>query len=222
MVDRNRLRELLLDRGITQAEVARRIGVSAPGLWKLVHNRVRKSRHLVRLAEELETTPDYLLGKTDNPDLPEEPALVIPNSMPNVFQIDEWDLSVSMEGRYFKLPITGTSYAFSASWLKLFTNARPGQVYVARQIGDAMLPTIGSGDLIMIDTADRRVSQSDHLWAVVYEGNSLIRRIRPAAEGRVEISADNMVIRPVLAFPQQFYVVGRVVNIVHRLMPTRR
>ncbi|MDF8335544.1 XRE family transcriptional regulator [Novosphingobium cyanobacteriorum] len=222
MVERDRLLDLLLERGVSQAEVARRIGVSAPGLWKLVHNRVRKSKHLERLAEELETTPEFLLGKTDDPAREARVARLTPETMGHVLKISEWDLSESMEGRFLDLPLTGTEYAFSSSWLRLFTKARASQIYLARQFGDSMSPTIACGDQVLIDTADNHIAQSDQIWALVFEGTSQIRRIRPAAEGKVEICADNAVIRPLLATREQYYIVGRIVTIMHRLMPGAR
>lgn len=53
---------------ISQAELARRVGVAQPTIFKLVHDQTYSSRHLVRVARELGTTPNYLTGETDDPD----------------------------------------------------------------------------------------------------------------------------------------------------------
>ncbi|HQS95064.1 MAG TPA: helix-turn-helix domain-containing protein [Novosphingobium sp.] len=65
------------DRGLTQAELARRVGVKQPTIFKLIHDNKTGSAHLHKVARELGTTPAYLAGETDDPDstLPDEPDL---------------------------------------------------------------------------------------------------------------------------------------------------
>lgn len=55
-------------RGLSQAELARRVGVSQPTIFKLIHENKSGSRVLHLVAKELETTPDYLSGETDDPE----------------------------------------------------------------------------------------------------------------------------------------------------------
>lgn len=63
--------------GFSQAELARRVGVSQPTIFKLIHQSKKGSAHLHRIARELGTTPAYLSGETDDPqaDAPDEPQL---------------------------------------------------------------------------------------------------------------------------------------------------
>lgn len=53
--------------GISQAELARRAGVAQSTINSLVKKPRRSSPHLLRIARELETTPAYLTGETDDP-----------------------------------------------------------------------------------------------------------------------------------------------------------
>lgn len=53
--------------GISQAELARRLRVAQPTIFKMVHDQTYASRHLHRVARELGTTTAYLLGETDDP-----------------------------------------------------------------------------------------------------------------------------------------------------------
>lgn len=53
--------------GFTQAELARRVGVKQPTIFKLIHENKSGSRNLHLIARELETTPAYLTGETDDP-----------------------------------------------------------------------------------------------------------------------------------------------------------
>lgn len=63
--------------GISQSELARRVGLSQPTIHNLIHRSKRGSAHLHRIARELGTTPAYLSGETDDPeaDAPAAPKL---------------------------------------------------------------------------------------------------------------------------------------------------
>lgn len=64
----DRLRERMDALGLSQAELARRVGVRQPTIFKLTSGGGYGSKHLHRIARELGTTPAYLTGETDNPD----------------------------------------------------------------------------------------------------------------------------------------------------------
>lgn len=54
--------------GLSQSELARRIGIGQSAINHLVRGKSRSSAHLHRIARELGTTPAYLTGETDDPD----------------------------------------------------------------------------------------------------------------------------------------------------------
>ena len=68
MIRGDRILELLHARGLSQGELARRVGVKQPSIFKLIHDNKSGSRHLHRIACELGTTSAYLTGETDDPD----------------------------------------------------------------------------------------------------------------------------------------------------------
>lgn len=63
-----RIEELLLERGVSQSELARRAKVPQTTLNSLIRRPRRTSPHLLKIARELGTTPAYLVGETDDPD----------------------------------------------------------------------------------------------------------------------------------------------------------
>lgn len=63
----SRIEERMKAIGMSQAELARRIGISQPSVYALLHRNKSGSRHLHRIAHELGTTPAYLTGETDDP-----------------------------------------------------------------------------------------------------------------------------------------------------------
>lgn len=77
MIVGERVRERMQAAGLSQAELARRVGVAQPTIFKLIHSSKKGSAHLHRVARELGTTPAYLSGEVDDPDLdaPEPPPI---------------------------------------------------------------------------------------------------------------------------------------------------
>lgn len=57
-----RLREL----GMSQSELARRVGLTQGSIAQLVSGRSRSSAHIHKIARELKTTPAFLSGETND------------------------------------------------------------------------------------------------------------------------------------------------------------
>lgn len=64
-------------RGFSQAELARRVGIKQPTIFRLLHGQHYGTKHIHRIARELGTTPAYLTGESDDPeaDAPPPPEL---------------------------------------------------------------------------------------------------------------------------------------------------
>ena len=69
-----RIDGLLKERGLSQSELARRVGLRQSTINYLVNGRSRGSKHLHVIARELGTTAAYLAGETDDPDAGAAPA----------------------------------------------------------------------------------------------------------------------------------------------------
>lgn len=68
MVNGERLAARMKALGFSQSLLARRIGVSQAAIHKLVNGTSRSSGSLHLIARELQTTPAYLTGETDDAD----------------------------------------------------------------------------------------------------------------------------------------------------------
>lgn len=73
MLDGERLRSRMSELGISQAALARRVGVSQQTIGRLVSGDATGSKYLHRIARELSTTPAWLERETNDPnsDAPE-------------------------------------------------------------------------------------------------------------------------------------------------------
>lgn len=54
--------------GISQGELARRVGIKQPSIYALININKHGSVHIHKIARELETTAEYLMGETDDPE----------------------------------------------------------------------------------------------------------------------------------------------------------
>lgn len=68
MVIGERVKARLEAENLSQAELARRVGVSQPTIYGLIHSNKIGTKYLHLVARELRTTPAYLSGETDDPD----------------------------------------------------------------------------------------------------------------------------------------------------------
>jgi DNA-binding XRE family transcriptional regulator len=59
----DRLAELLNAQGMSQSQLARLVGVSQATIWKLVKEPSQGSKHTHRIARELGTSPEFLMGR---------------------------------------------------------------------------------------------------------------------------------------------------------------
>ncbi|MBD8548027.1 helix-turn-helix domain-containing protein [Sphingomonas sp. CFBP 8760] len=107
MFNGDRLRNLMATRGLSQSELARRVGVSQTTIAKLVAGRGYGSKHLHRIARELRTTPAYLTGEIDDPEEdapPPPPAPTVQMVMMPVALPSEEALARMFEGLLEALP----------------------------------------------------------------------------------------------------------------------
>lgn len=78
MLQPDRLSERMAARKLSQSELARRVGVTQATIHKLLTGANYGSTRLHLIARELETTPAYLTGETDDPDVGAPPPPAAP------------------------------------------------------------------------------------------------------------------------------------------------
>jgi len=81
MIIGSRIAALMQAQGISQAELARRIGVAQPTVFKMLHDNKTGSVHLHKVAKTLKTTSAYLTGETDDPSLDASALAISPRDV---------------------------------------------------------------------------------------------------------------------------------------------
>lgn len=218
MIDSGRLRALMQERGISQAEMARRIGVTQGAIAKMVSNNPGGSSHLHRVARELGTTTAYLEGETDDAS---EGAIPVPTPERLADQLDlvgiaQIDAQYGMGETFLQHHIEQEVKYFPRDWVRAITDSPPEKLVWARGWGDSMAPTIQPTDLIMIDLSQTKVREQDVIWAAAVGDMGMIKRLRVRADG-VTILSDNPNVSDDYATHDEIHIVGRVIFIGRRL-----
>lgn len=221
----SRLQEAMDRAGLNQSQLALAVGLKQPSIGRLLSGETKTSRALHAIAHALSTSPEYLLGETEDPSpqLNEErnsfSALAKGTATEDLdlVAVQEIDLKFGMGATELEMPVTTQIRHFSREWLRQYTHANPEALYFAQGIGDSMAPTILDSDLLLIDSSDRTLRVSDKFWAVAFGHSGMVKRLRPMPDGSVKILSDNASVPDEIAYDGELHVLGRVVGIVRKM-----
>lgn len=216
----SRISERLQELGISQAELARRVGMAQSSVNALINKNKVGSKHLHRIARELATTPDYLIGEADDPDagfVPSPPVETVAEQM-GLLPIRQIDLAFGMGATFLDdVPVTEEIQHFPEQFVRAYTQAPADKLLFAQGVGDSMQPTLFPNDLMIIDCAQQRLTMADQIWAISYCGLGMIKRLRPTRDGGVRILSDNPNVPEEIAYDGELQLLGRVVAVVRKM-----
>lgn len=216
----NRINELLKAAGMSQAELARQVRVSQPTINALIKGNAQGSKHLHKIAQVLGTTPAYLNGDTNDPDEGAAP-IVSPEEIAEEYGlafVPQLELGYSMGGGSVIEAYEHTGFVpFQRDWLRGLMRGAVDELFVARGEGDSMQPTMLDGDIVLIDTSQKQVTQQDRIWAISYGELGMIKRLRRQPDGNFLIISDNSTVQPFTAVDEEMHVIGRVIWIGRRM-----
>ena len=215
-----RIQERLAKLGMSQAELARRVKVAQPTINALIKGNNATSKHLHRIAAELETSPAWLAGETDD----DAPVTIAPSALDALTEkldlaiVPQLELGYSMgAGAIFDQYEQKGVVPFQRAWLRSMMRGAIADLFVARGDGDSMQPTILDGDIILVDTAQRDIRQQDRIWAIAYGDLGMVKRVRRRPDGSYLLLSDNATVPPIECADEEMHVVGRVIWIGRRI-----
>lgn len=209
--DRRLLQALCDFAGLTPSRLAYEAGVAATTILRPFNGTSTSRLSAPTLQKLQERFPEF----TDWSDF----GVVIapPQLPPDLVEIEEVDLRYGMGATYLDIPIETEKRVFSRSWLRNFTRSAPEQLFWASGDGDSMEPTIRSGEIILIDTAQKTVRVSGSVWAVAIGEVGMIRRIHVPSKGRFQLISEHGNLPPTDVADDELHVIGRVIAVVRRL-----
>jgi phage repressor protein C with HTH and peptisase S24 domain len=82
--------------------------------------------------------------------------------------------------------------AFGYDWIRLTFGIDPEQLLLETAIGESMQPTIHNGDLLLIDTTDRRLREFG-IYVLEFQGERLVKRVQRKLDGSLILISDNAI-----------------------------
>lgn len=226
----DRIKWLIKERGTTQSAVADAIGLKQPSVGRLVSGETKNTGKLHELARALRTTPEFLVGETDDPEPPNAtgdrrlaydpgpaPMPAGRADRPDQVEVAEIDLRYGMGATYLEDNPEATPRTFSRAWLRNFTDSPPDELFWARGQGNSMEPEIREGDIVLIDRRQQTPVMADLIWAFAYGDTGMIKWLRPMPDGSIKIMSSNQSVRDQVAVDGELNIIGRVVAVVKKL-----
>lgn len=216
-----RITEKLEEIGLSEAEFARRIGMSQQATNIFLNGDASRWKYSVTAAKVLGVTAEWLeigmeisggnnrgilstgvveFGKDEFASLPRYDArfsagngsLIDPNAEPIGYQLIE------------------------QQWLRSVTNAAPEHLAVVKVDGDSMETTLSDGDWVLLDRTQKRITR-EGIYALAVHDSCWIKRVSlNLREKLVRVISDNDRY-PVQELPEdELTLIGRVLSVVWR------
>lgn len=181
----DRLKGLLEERGISQRELARRLGLSNVSVNQWVKGVAKPSRDTVpELCSVLGVTPSYLLYGDAM-----DPAAQLSIRDADTVSIPLLDVRAACGNGFFNVAASLIRFVqVSVEFLRRYcASANLSALHIITAAGDSMEPTLSDGDAVIIDSSDQRITR-DGLYAVRLGESILVKRIQILPDGFSMIS----------------------------------
>ncbi|WP_157035646.1 S24 family peptidase [Sphingobium chungbukense] len=203
---------VLDDLKLRQRDLAVALGLEENKISKVKKGeRQFKAAELLAAREWLATAgrPSIRQGPTVHPDIPPTRGVADGDGMVMLKQIN---LGFAMgDGTNLDDYFEESEIGFDPNQLRAISRAPSTRLIVAHGAGDSMQPTLLDSDTLVIDTTQTKLNMMDRIWAISLYGAGAVKRLRPAAEGKVEIISDNPIHGAKLVSAEDVRIIGRVV-----------
>jgi transcriptional regulator with XRE-family HTH domain len=203
-------------RGMSRTELVKRSGVSKQQLSRLENGLIRlRLDHLKAFAPYLNYSPEQILlwgrypgtgnSHVESSDVLREEGQEVEPFGPSPGQVPELDTRAGLgggglparevrKGGNYTDPVKSEGWVFPPSFIREQLHAAPLRLLVLETNGDSMMPTIASGERVIVDTG-HKTPTPDGLYAIrdtfgciVVKRLQVMRTSRPT---RVKIISDN-------------------------------
>lgn len=193
-----RLKEAMRAAGLTQASLAKLVGMSQSSIWKLTSGNASGSRRTVELAKALNVRPEWLAsGEMPVSDLSSEllPLKVVNPVNTGVYRVDLLDIQASAgPGTFLSSEFIETIRAieFTEEHARsMFGNRPASAIRVITVRGDSMEGTIDPGDFIFVDTTVNYF-EGDGIYVFVFGKTIHIKRLQMQKNSLVVLSDNKL------------------------------
>lgn len=185
-----RLTALMAGKGLSQAELARMIGVKQPSIFKILSGQTLNPKNILEIATALNVDPHWLKTGEGDPDPSYRIVEVSEPQNPNTVRIDILDVEASAgNGAYLSPTEQGLlSQEFDLTFFRQqFGRADANHLKLITVKGDSMAPTLESGDLLYVDISENYFA-ADGLYVFTFDGQTFIKRLQKVGKEMLVIS----------------------------------
>lgn len=185
-----RLTSLMYEKGISQAELARLIGIKQPSVFKILSGETRNPKKILEIATALNVDPHWLKTGEGDPDPSYRIVEVSEPQKPNTVRIDILDVEASAgNGAYLSPTEQGLlSQEFDLTFFRQqFGRADAKHLKLITVKGDSMAPTLESGDLLYVDISENYFA-ADGLYVFTFDGQTFVKRLQKVGKEMLVIS----------------------------------
>ncbi|MGX5101121.1 XRE family transcriptional regulator [Enterobacter cloacae] len=194
----DRLTEAMRAAGMTQASLAKLVGMSQSSIWKLTSGNASGSRRTVELAKALNVRPEWLAsGEMPVTDQSSEllPMKVVEPVSTGAYRVDLLDIQASAgPGTFLSSEFIETIRAieFTEEHARsMFGNRPASSIKVITVRGDSMEGTIDPGDFIFVDTTVNYF-EGDGIYVFVFGKTIHIKRLQMQKNSLVVLSDNKL------------------------------
>lgn len=189
-----RLKSVLQASKTSQSELAARINITQGAIGKIIRGETLNPKYILEIADALGVSVEWLkTGKGEAPDfanLPQNPT-AYDESENNTLRIEVLDVFASAgNGSFVTGDLTCHTLAIefeNAYFAQIFQRATAKGLAIINVDGDSMEPTMGSGDLLLVDTT-KPAYQGDGVYVFSYGENLYVKRLQFAGDVLLVIS----------------------------------
>lgn len=208
-----RLTSLMNEKGISQAELARLIGIKQPSVFKILSGETRNPKNILEIATALNVDPHWLKTGEGDPDPSYRIVEVSEPQNPNTVRIDILDVEASAgNGAYLSPTEQGLlSQEFDLTFFRQqFGRADAKHLKLITVKGDSMAPTLESGDLLYVDISENYFA-ADGLYVFTFDGQTFIKRLQKVGKEMLVISDNPTYKEWTFTQDDDVFIHGRVV-----------
>lgn len=208
-----RLTSLMNEKGISQAELARLIGIKQPSVFKILNGETRNPKKILEIATVLNVDPHWLKTGEGDPDPSYRIVEVSEPQNPNTVRVDILDVEASAgNGAYLSPTEQGLlSQEFDLTFFhQQFGRADAKHLKLITVKGDSMAPTLESGDLLYVDISENYFA-ADGLYVFTFDGQTFIKRLQKVGKEMLVISDNPTYKEWTFTQDDDVFIHGRVV-----------
>lgn len=227
---KDRFKEIRLERGLSQQEIADKAGVSQSTIMFLENGRNQSSRRIVEIAKVLGVNSEWLVTgkgeKYSSVNIPIKTNKDLPPELEGLVGLDPWDDNTPLHPHEVEIPYlkdvhlsagngcfaledySGLKLRFSKYTLKN-KGVDPASAVCVTADGDSMEPVIPSGCTVAVDTGSKNIKDGQ-IYAINNDGLLQIKILRWISGSQVSIESYNPSHKPTVVNVSDFSVIGRV------------